>query len=635
MFNNYKPGADLTIINTIYNYPKKQDNGKWDKGSIDIIAKDDKLGRKVLDHIIDPIYPFYFSKEPIETNLLFIEKSKVEEIDVSYRDVTKKIAELTDNLDFYYDNNKNGNRSANNALHLHPQVFWSDISISDKYRFLFRQKFQNKIITPTVDFFDIEVDGINLKGAFPEPGQVPVNAVSLINSETKEIFSLLLRSKGNSQIPIFEQETKHKELYNELKEFITMKVGGPEKAKEYGLDQFEIKFLFYDEIDEIRLIQDLFILINELQPDFLLAWNMAFDIPYLIQRCVNLGYDPRDIMCHPDFPDKVVKYYIDEDHYNEFAERGDKATISSYTVYLDQMIQFASRRKGQKARASYKLDSIGEELVNVKKLDYSNITRNIAELPYKDYKTFVFYNIMDTIVQYCIEHKEKDMNYVLASALANNTRYSKVHRQTAYLTNRVAQVAFDNGYIIGNNYNKISQPPTEKFDGAFVGDPLKIGDYSKKKINGIPVMIFDNLDDFDYKALYPSLMREFNTAPNTQIGKIILPYKVHDKEGHIPSDNFKFNRSREFSEDYTSKDWLEFCSRWLHLATYEELLDDIQEYLNNTIIFDRKYSKEGLRIAARRYDPNKTVINIHETDTTNPRKHVVCRLEERPKNKKE
>lgn len=635
MFNNYKPGADLTIINTIYNYPKKQDNGKWDKGSIDIIAKDNKLGRKVLDHIIDPIYPFYFSKEPIETNLLFIEKSKVEEIDVSYRDVTKKIAELTDNLDFYYDNNKNGNRSANNALHLHPQVFWSDISISDKYRFLFRQKFQNKIITPTVDFFDIEVDGINLKGAFPEPGQVPVNAVSLINSETKEIFSLLLRSKGNSQIPIFEQETKHKELYNELKEFITMKVGGPEKAKEYGLDQFEIKFLFYDEIDEIRLIQDLFILINELQPDFLLAWNMAFDIPYLIQRCVNLGYDPRDIMCHPDFPDKVVKYYIDEDHYNEFAERGDKATISSYTVYLDQMIQFASRRKGQKARASYKLDSIGEELVNVKKLDYSNITRNIAELPYKDYKTFVFYNIMDTIVQYCIEHKEKDMNYVLASALANNTRYSKVHRQTAYLTNRVAQVAFDNGYIIGNNYNKISQPPTEKFDGAFVGDPLKIGDYSKKKINGIPVMIFDNLDDFDYKALYPSLMREFNTAPNTQIGKIILPYKVHDKEGHIPSDNFKFNRSREFSEDYTSKDWLEFCSRWLHLATYEELLDDIQEYLNNTIIFDRKYSKEGLRIAARRYDPNKTVINIHETDTTNPRKHVVCRLEERPKNKKE
>ena len=51
--------------------------------------------------------------------------------------------------------------------------------------------------------------------------------------------------------------------------------------------------------------------------------------------------------------------------------------------------------------------------------------------------------------------------------------------------------------IIGNNYNKINSKPSEKFDGAFVGDPLKISDYSKKKINGFPVMIFDNLDDFD------------------------------------------------------------------------------------------------------------------------------------------
>ena len=65
-------------MNTIYHYPKKLENGKWDKGSIDIIAKDNKLGKKILDHIEDPIYPFYFAKEPIETNLLFIEKDKVD-----------------------------------------------------------------------------------------------------------------------------------------------------------------------------------------------------------------------------------------------------------------------------------------------------------------------------------------------------------------------------------------------------------------------------------------------------------------------------------------------------------------------------------------------------------------------------
>ena len=497
MFDKYREGADLTIMNTIYHYPKKKDNGKWDKGSIDIIAKDNVTGRKILDHITNPVYPFYFAKENLETNLLFIEKDKVDLVEVPYNELTKKVAELTDNLDFFYENLKNKNGRANSILHLHPRVFSSDTAIEDKYRFLFRQKFKNKIITPTVDFFDIEVDNINSKNDFPEPGECPVNAVTLINAETKEIFTLLLRNKENPLISIFEEETKHRALYDELKEFITMKVGGKEKLLKYNLDNFQVRFLFYDEIDEIKLIQDLFILINELQPDFLLAWNMAFDIPYLIARCINLGYDPRDIMCHPDFEEKVVKYYIDEDHYNEYAERGDKATISSYTVYLDQMIQFASKRKGQKVYPSYKLDVIGEAVVNVKKLDYSKITRKISELPYKNYKVFVFYNIMDTIVQYCIEHKEKDMNYVLASALANNTRYSKIHRQTAYLTNRVNQMAYDYGYILGNNANRINQKPSEKFDGAFVGDPLKIGDYSKLKLYGIPVMTFDNLDDFD------------------------------------------------------------------------------------------------------------------------------------------
>ena len=115
-------------------------------------------------------------------------------------------------------------------------------------------------------------------------------------------------------------------------------------------------------------------------------------------------------------------------------------------------------------------------------------------------------------------------------------------------------------------------------------------------------------------------------APNTQIGKIKLPYKVHDKEGHIPSESFNFNRSREFSEDFTSKDWLEFASRWFHLATYSELLEDIEEYLRNEILYVRKYSKEGLRIPVRRLDNTKQLVYANERDYNNPRKDIVRRL---------
>ena len=207
MFNKYPQGADITIMNTIYHYPKKLEDGKWDQGSIDIIAKDNITGKKILDHIEDPIYPFYFAKNPIETNLLFIEKEKVDLVETSYRDLKRKIAQLTDNEEFYFENIKNKNARANEILHLHPRVFWSDIAIEDKYRFLFRDKFKNRTINPTVGFFDIEVDGINIKGDFPEPGEAPINAVTLVNPETNEIYTLLLRNDNNPLIAAFERES--------------------------------------------------------------------------------------------------------------------------------------------------------------------------------------------------------------------------------------------------------------------------------------------------------------------------------------------------------------------------------------------------------------------------------------------
>ena len=161
------------------------------------------------------------------------------------------------------------------------------------------------------------------------------------------------------------------------------------------------------------------------------------------------------------------------------------------------MIHFASRRKGQNKLHSFTLDFIGEVVAKVRKLDYKHITTNIAELPYKDYKTFVFYNIMDTIVQYCIEAVTQDINYVFSKCNINNTRYSKAHRQTVYLTNRGIKEFEKDGFIMGNNVNKFNEKPTEKFPGAFVADPLKLNGHSKLRIYGRLIEVFDNLDDFD------------------------------------------------------------------------------------------------------------------------------------------
>lgn len=577
MIKNYPRGSNLTILNTFYLRSEKDENGKWGNDKLNIIFRDNATGLKHHEEIENPTYDFFMAKDDvyIDHNQLFIEKDKLEKITVPYNSLKKEIASTTGNLEFFYDNLRNGNGYANNKLFSHPRIFMADQDIEDRTRFNFSNYYQNNTYSITKSFLDIEADIIDMKGDFPEMGECPINAITIIDGVNDKVYTLLLRNSDNPLIEQFERSIDNK-LFERLKEFIRDAVGGWKNEKRLGLDKLEYEMMFYDE--EIQLIQDLFILLNTTNPDFVLAWNMAFDMTYIIERIKMLGYSPEDIICHPNFETKIAKYYIDTRNENDLAARGDNATISSYSVYLDQMIQFASRRKGQSLFPDYKLDTIGKIIAGVRKLDYSHITTNIAKFPYLDYETFVFYNIMDTIVQKCIEQKVKDIDYVFNKCLLNDTRYSKCHRQTVYLVNRGIKDFYADDFIMGCNNNRFNQKD-EKFPGAFVADASKIDDYAKTKINGRAIDIFDNVDDYDAKSLYPSVMREFGIAPNTQIGSIEIPEQVHANENRFDRERFK--RGSAFLEDLQSHGYLEFCTRWFKLADYGTLYKDIIDYFTN------------------------------------------------------
>ena len=572
--HGYNEGADISLFNTIYHKSKKDpETGKYGEDSLDIIYYDNLTNEKKVEHIKNPKYTYFMVNDDIamDHNELFIEKDKVHTVTCRYNDVKKSIAEQTDNTEYFYDNIRNGNYRENDKLFRHPRVFLADMDIGDYYRFLFDKTYKN---TPREKinnlYFDIEVDISNMAGDFPEPGECPVNAVTLVSDSNKTVYCLLLEDDNNPLIEEFKQE---KDLPAQIKQFVQENVGGWKQEKRFGLDEYEYKFLFYDE--EIALIHDIFNIINLLKPDFALAWNMAFDVPYLIERIRNLGYSPEEICCHPDFEVKEAYYYIDK-RADKFEERGDYAQISSYTVYLDQLITFASRRKGQRQLPNYKLDFIGGKFAGVKKLDYSYITTSLAKLPFLNYKVFVFYNIMDTIVQKCVEKRVGDIDFIYNKSMLNITRYHKVHRQTTYLINRGIKDFWDMGYVMGCNINKSNEKVG--FPGAYVADPLNLSDYPKMKINGKPIMVCNNLNDFDYARLYPSIIFENNISPNTMIGKVELPQQLDENENRF--NNEYFSREVAFIEDFCSHDYINFGERYLGLAGYEQMYYDIIEYFN-------------------------------------------------------
>lgn len=575
MIKGYPKGSNISLINILYHKPRKLETGKYSKDSITIIFKDNLTGRKYHETIDEPTYEYYMVKpeERVDYPQLFIEKHKVDKVIVKYTDLLKDVADKTGNLDYYYENLKTRNNMANRLLHTDPSIFMSDMHIEDYYKFKFIEYYGlPETVSITKSYIDIEADTIFMKGDFPDLGECPINAVTFINEETNEVYTLLLRNKNNPLIEQFENilKTRPEIFFNKLRETIIKTVGSKKNEIRYGLDKLKFILNYYD--DELELLYDLFGIVNELEPDFVLAWNMGFDIPYIIERLKNLKVDPASVLCRKDFKTKEAYYFVDENNRNEFAERGDYARISSHSVYIDQLIHFASRRKGQSLFKSYKLDYIGEKIAKVNKLDYSHITTDIAQLPYLDYTTFVIYNIIDTLVQKCVEQKTDDINFVYNKALVNSTRYDKCHRNTLYLKNRAVTEFLEDDLIMGNNCNL--NTPKVGYKGGLVTDPL-LNLPNGVELNGVPTRVYRNAVDYDFKALYPSLTRQSNMGPNTQIGKLNIEEVVNHNENMFNDPDY--DRGGAFAEDLISKNYFILCSRWLHLANYKDLMNDIME----------------------------------------------------------
>lgn len=572
----YPEGSNLTIMNVFYTRPiRNEETGKYDKDYLVIVFKNNDTGNKEIRIDVEPEYTWYLLKKEYQTehNLAFIEKDKVEPITCKYKDIKLSIAKETGNEDLYKQNMYSGNFRLNDAFFAHPRSFAADMNILNYTRSRFAEIYKNPVIPIDIFFFDIESDIIDSISDNVTIGECPVNAITGYYSKTNTLYNFVLRNKRNKQIQELEDDMKKdfKKYKEKVRSFIEYDLGSKEKVSKYKLDNVELSVGFFD--DELSLILEFFKLVHSLSPDIVTAYNISYDLPSLIERLKANGADPRDVICDQDIPPqyRFCEYILDEKNLNNLEERGDFANISARSTYLDQMITYASRRKGQSAIESNKLDYVGTLECRVRKLDYHEITTDIGKLPYLNFYIFWLYNIIDVVVQVCIEAQTDDLKYVFNNVIEMNTPFQKIFRQTNYLgTKAVEFYKHHEGVIIGNNINRFGKKPDEKFSGAFVADPTKISDKNKVRINGQPIYKYNNGNDFDYKRLYPSLMQEFNMATNTQVGKIFI-----DNPPYKDPEYLKLSPGGTFTENLASYNYIEFCHRWLGMMDVEEILQEI------------------------------------------------------------
>jgi len=481
------------------------------------VYKDTTTKEKHMMEWEHPLMKMYVVKEEFRDDSFYPETVPRSHCDVwmfPYREVLSQIYRLASpHMRKFVDwCRETGNYYSMKKLHHTPCVLASDFPYENYFRIEWLLNYAQKDLDMSItkQYLDIEVDSISVPG-MPENGNCPINAVTIVDQELMQCFTFLLRNPENPLIAEFEAH---------IDDFI----GLCHQSFDESYGRLEYNIYMYDE--ELELISNVFRLINTMKRDFLLIWNLPFDIPYIMDRLVTLGQDPRDYMCHPDFRYPYCWFRKDRRNF-DFKTRRDIFRCASYTIFQDQMTNYAKVRKGQAELPSLKLNAIAKSELNDEKLDYTD-EANIKTLPYVDYVKFVLYNIKDVLLQFGIERKVKDLEAIFQRAYDNATDYDSIFSQTIFLKNRVFLDYYrELDLIQGNNVNikydskkddeeaeketdpdqeyeldadgepDYTRPISKGFEGALVGNPLN-NSYEGKVIYGKKSMfIFDYVIDFD------------------------------------------------------------------------------------------------------------------------------------------
>ena len=577
----YPPGSNLTVMNVIYRPPFKIEDDKKKK-TIDfamIVYKDNDTGEKKVEIMPEPEYTWYLAKPNVELgpHTHFLELDKVDPITCKYHDLTKSIAYEVGESKLYYDNIKNNVASNNRYFFMHPRVFSADLPMNNYIRLKFAETYQNPVIPISKLYFDTEADIIHALNDNISIGECPTNMISMYFTTTDIVYTLVLRNSDNTLVATLENKINSigDNLQLEFHKHLEDQIGSIDRIKKFKLENTRLQVIFFD--NEQTLIATFFHMVRTLNPDIVTAWNLfGYDLPQLVERIKRFNLPEIGIICDLSIKAKFCDIKYDIKNQNNPEERTDTASISMMPVWLDQEIVFASRRKGQSAVESYALDYVGNMVAGVRKMSYADITTNIAKLPWLNFERFFWYNIADVIAQRCIDVATDDFNYMFNNVIEMNTPYEKIFRQTVFLWTKGVDFYKNHEHVVmGNNHNRFGSKPKDKFPGAFVAQADLISDKNKVRTKGYPIDKFLNANDFDYKALYPSLLREFNMAPHTQLGMVKFKHPPFQDDSSL-----RIAPGGTFNENLASYNFIEFAHRWMNLGDVEEVLDDIDEYFS-------------------------------------------------------
>lgn len=308
---------------------------------------------------------------------------------------------------------------------------------------------------PRVWFCDIEVEVTD--DGFPEPANAPNRITTICFAHAKKVFVLSIKPLDVIDVTCIQSDVN-------------------EYFKKYNAD-FTVKFISFDSEYEM-----LYVFFNKYIPQMPLitGWNFTnFDWQYLVNRCKRLNIDPS--VASPS---------------RKFV---DKETIPQHRPIVDYMKIYNKWDNKVDVKESSKLDYVADQVLKLTKIKYNGTLKDLYE---KDFKKYVFYNIVDTLLVMYIDKEISVLGTYLS--LAN---ISRVELLGAFSPIRMTETLLVREFYDRNKVliRKKEVEEDKTYEGAFVKDPIP--------------GLYEWVVAYDFASLYPTTMRQFNISPETYLGK--------------------------------------------------------------------------------------------------------------------
>lgn len=413
-----------------------------------------------------------------------------------------------------------------------PYVYNADVSMETLVRIKYNENRKHAVTCFTNGAFDIEqsilgCDRINVMTYIHE------NKIFVVILE--DFFKKCIDRKKDKFVPA----TK-KDLYRSIEMLLGEMPDEDHVLIKYTLDtgkkKKDIEKLYELHVEcfdtEPECIFWLFEQIHREETDFIGVWNIAYDIPAIVDRLEYYGIDPKQVFCHPSVPDKwkLFNFKIDKMQKQHIVDKWHWLYCTSMSQFIDSMLLYARIRKAKRKKSSYTLESIAQEELGFGKIKQT--TENTEESSkltgtawHRYMQTYAFcdyiaYNINDALLIMFMEEKNHDC--VSMWNLTKDSPLSDFSKQSVMLKNSYYKFGLENGRVFATTGENMVGPYDHligKVGGAVLRADLcrDIGMHCIKERPDYESMIIAMVSDLDYKAIYPSYKSGFGISKETKI----------------------------------------------------------------------------------------------------------------------